>query len=546
MIEQLMVKDYILFDYVLLDFNKGMTVITGETGAGKSLLIDAIGYLCGQRITSNIVRKPAKKAILQMVLSCSDSRIISYLEENDFEVEDEIIIQRTVTDQQKSTIRINQQITTLSFVRSLMAKMIDIHSQMDTYQLMNEKVQMNVLDQYAHTFDLREEVSDLFDQYKKASDELEHLQNKTFSDDELDYVTFQYNKIEEANVQEGEFEQLQEDIKKLTDIEKNLENYSTCSYTISKDNGLLDQLYELSHSLQKSSQFEKEADTVENMYYSLQDIDDSLKEVIESGQQDQMNLDSLQSREYEIRQLFKKYGGSYDSLMEQKQKLNDQIDAIIHKEDVLKKKTMEVESLYNQYMKKALPLSKARQNAFKILKKEVESHFQDLMLDKARFQIAREEIKPSKTGIDSIEFQVSMNPGQPYSPLKESASGGELSRLMLALKVVFQSEEGIDTLLFDEIDTGVSGKVAFAMGSKMKSLSNNHQVLCITHLASVAAWADTHFCVSKSSTKNSTETKVEELDIEKQYEELSMMASGQVNQASLDAAKELKERAHLG
>ena len=218
MIEQLMVKDYILFDYALVDFTHGTHVVTGETGAGKSLLIDAIGYLSGKRINGNIVRKGKDKAILQMVCSTSSPKISQMLEENGFEAEDSILITRTVQANQKSTIRINQQITTLSFVRELVSYMIDMHSQMDTYQLMQPSVQLDLLDALAQTKDLREEVAQQYTTLKAIEKKYHTCKNESLSDDELDYLTAQLNRIDELNIQEGELESLQEKVKTISKI----------------------------------------------------------------------------------------------------------------------------------------------------------------------------------------------------------------------------------------------------------------------------------------------------------------------------------------
>ena len=228
--------------------------------------------------------------------------------------------------------------------------------------------------------------------------------------------------------------------------------------------------------------------------------------------------------------------------MKAKEQYMETIDKIIHRQAVLERLSKEKEEALTLYQTKAESLSKQRKSVFNDLSSQIETHFKDLMLKNARFKVDVQRKEPSANGIDDINFVVSMNPGQPFSLLKDSASGGELSRLMLALKVVFQSQQGIDTIIFDEIDTGVSGKVAYAMGHKMKTLSKDYQVLCITHLASVAAWADHHYRVAKNSQSDSTLAHVEELSDQQVLEELALMSSGSVSKASLMAAKELKER----
>ena len=546
MIEQLMVKDYILFDYALVDFTHGMHVITGETGAGKSLLIDAIGYLSGKRINGNIVRKGKDKAILQMVCSTSSPKISQMLEENGFEVEDSILITRTVQANQKSTIRINQQITTLSFVRELVSYMIDMHSQMDTYQLMQPSVQLDLLDALAQTKDLREEVAQQYTTLKAIEKEYHTCKNESLSDDELDYLTAQLNRIDELNIQEGELESLQEKVKICAEMEKNTELFSQSIYQLNKENGLMDTCYDLSKELSKTNSTSEIANQLMDIYYRFDEIKENLQEQLNQFDQSSESIDEMESRIYTIKAMYKRYGGSFFSLMEAKANLEKKIERFLSREHILAEMETNLSKARKAYDQLAEELSQKRKAIFSLVEQQVNQHCHDLMLEHADFYISSQEKEASKDGKDAIEFLISMNPGQPLVPLKDSASGGELSRLMLALKVVFQAQQGVDTIIFDEIDTGVSGKVAFAMGHKMHTLAQHYQVLCITHLASVACFGDRHYCVQKTSEDGSTQTSIHLLNEKETLEELAVMSSGQVNQASLQAAQELKDRAIHG
>lgn len=546
MIEQLMVKDYILFDYALVDFTHGMHVITGETGAGKSLLIDAIGYLSGKRINGNIVRKGKDKAILKMVCSTSSPKISQMLEENGFEVEDSILITRTVQANQKSTIRINQQITTLSFVRELVSYMIDMHSQMDTYQLMQPSVQLDLLDALAQTKDLREEVAQQYTTLKAIEKEYHTCKNESLSDDELDYLTAQLNRIDELNIQEGELESLQEKVKICAEMEKNTELYSQSIYQLNKENGLMDTCYDLSKELSKTNSTSEIANQLMDIYYRFDEIKENLQEQLNQFDQSSESIDEMESRIYTIKAMYKRYGGSFSSLMEAKANLEKKIERFLSREHILAEMETNLSKARKAYDQLAEELSQKRKAIFSSVEQQVNQHCHDLMLEHADFHISSQEKEASKDGKDVIEFLISMNPGQPLVPLKDSASGGELSRLMLALKVVFQAQQGVDTIIFDEIDTGVSGKVAFAMGHKMHTLAQHYQVLCITHLASVACFGDRHYCVQKTSEDGSTQTSIHLLNEKATLEELAVMSSGQVNQASLQAAQELKDRAIHG
>lgn len=545
MIEQLSVKDYVLFKSCIIDFTDGMSVITGETGAGKSLLIDAIGYLSGNRIKSNVIRNGKDKAILSMVLT-SNEKVNAILEENGFEVDDQVIISRTIlnNNNNKSTVRINQQITTLSFVRKIVNLLVDIHSQMDTYRLMDTSVQMELLDSYAKTMDLKASVKEAYVKYSNVLNELETLKNEEFSDAELEFLTTQLDEIENANIQEDELDALNDQIHEATSWYKNSEDLSSCLYEIDKENGALDSLYTLYKQASKSPILMDYEESFKNLYYSLQSVDEELKHMRDTHSNDSLDLDSLQSRQYLIKKLYRKYGGSYTSLMESKKSITDKIDRIIHRQDVFDKLEKEKEESFTAYMKLAKALSLKRKEVFSQLESKVMEHCKDLMLENARFMISCMEKKPSSNGIDDIEFLVSMNPGQDFSSLSASASGGELSRLMLALKVVFQASNGIETIIFDEIDTGVSGKVALAMGAKMKALSKNYQVLCITHLASVAVYANTHYLVNKKVSASETITNVQELDQDKTIQELAVMTSGEASQKAKESMQDLWVKIH--
>lgn len=373
MIEQLSVKDYVLFKSCIIDFTDGMSVITGETGAGKSLLIDAIGYLSGNRIKSNVIRNGKDKAILSMVLTSND-RVNAILEENGFEVDDQVIISRTILNNNKSTVRINQQITTLSFVRKIVNLLVDIHSQMDTYRLMDTSVQMELLDSYAKTMGLKASVKEAYVKYSNVLHELETLKNEEFSDAELEFLTAQLDEIENANIQEDELDALNDQIHAATSWYKNSEDLSSCLYEIDKENGALDSLYTLYKQASKSPILNDYEESFKNLYYSLQSVDEELKHMRDTHSNDSLDLDSLQSRQYLIKKLYRKYGGSYTSLMESKKSITDKIDRIIHRQDVFDKLEKEKEESFTAYMKLANALSLKRKEVFSQLESKVMEH----------------------------------------------------------------------------------------------------------------------------------------------------------------------------
>lgn len=538
MIEQITVQNYILFDKASVEFEDGMSVITGETGAGKSLLIDAIGYLCGGRIQGSIVRQGQDKAVLRMVLTSSPAADALLLEHG-FEPEDVLTITRTVNAAGKSQVRLNGQITTLGFIRQLTARLIDIHSQLDTIQLMDPAVQLDLLDQYAGVD--RQGVQDAWKEFASARQALQQAQNETYSDEELEFVTAQLNEIDSAKAGEGELEQLQESIRTASRSQKTEEEVREILGLLKKDGGILESVYELARVMKKNPGLAGRSDEIQSLYYQLESVGEEAQEQLDSVRDQARDLDAMQDREYQLKRLYRKYGGSREAMMEKRQALETRVDRILHRQDLFDKLEKQKKAALAAYVEKARALSKAREAVIPELQEQILSHARDLMLEHARFEIRRTDKTPGETGMDDITFYASMNPGQPLTPVRQSASGGELSRLMLALKTVFQTREGIDTIIFDEIDTGVSGKVALAMGSKMHKIAENRQVLCITHLASVAVWADRHFTVSKESDGQTTLTRISELDHEETLRELAIMAHGHATEQAVDGMRELQK-----
>ncbi|WP_305180062.1 DNA repair protein RecN [Faecalibaculum rodentium] len=538
MIEQITVQNYILFDKASVEFEDGMSVITGETGAGKSLLIDAIGYLCGGRIQGSIVRQGQDKAVLRMVLTSSPAADALLLEHG-FEPEEVLTITRTVNAAGKSQVRLNGQITTLGFIRQLTARLIDIHSQLDTIQLMDPAVQLDLLDQYAGVD--RHGVQDAWKEFASARQALQQAQNETYSDEELEFVTAQLNEIDSAKAGEGELEQLQESIRTASRSQKTEEEVREILGLLKKDGGILESVYELARVMKKNPGLAGRSDEIQSLYYQLESVGEEAQEQLDSVRDQARDLDAMQDREYQLKRLYRKYGGSREAMMEKRQALETRVDRILHRQDLFDKLEKQKKAALAAYVEKARALSKAREAVIPELQEQILSHARDLMLEHARFEIRRTDKTPGETGMDDITFYASMNPGQPLTPVRQSASGGELSRLMLALKTVFQTREGIDTIIFDEIDTGVSGKVALAMGSKMHKIAENRQVLCITHLASVAVWADRHFTVSKESDGQTTLTRISELDHEETLRELAIMAHGHATEQAVDGMRELQK-----
>lgn len=546
MIEELSVKDYILFDEAKIDFKNNMSVITGETGAGKSLLIDAIAAISGGRISKGAVRKGKEKAVLQMILSNSSKEVNDLLEENGFDVEDSIIITRIVNASGKSRMLINSRATTNAFVAKIVSRMVDIHSQTDTLRLMDPALQLSLLDRYAKNEALRQETAAAYTTLRQISAKIRKLKTETFSNEMLDSITRQLDTIEKAKIKPGELEALEKKIEQAEKLQDAFDGLSEAVYLYRKEGGIQDLMANATSALKRHETEDAFGQALDELNIQVTDLFERISDVKNDFFNDESSLDRMQSREYMIRQVFKANGGSYEAMMETKARLNEQAERILHRQDLFDRLEKERKEALNVYTRAASRLHQSRKAVVSELKGLIEAHAKDLMLEHCVFDIHFEKKNPSADGMDAIEFYASMNPGQAPSPISQSASGGELSRLMLALKVVFQAENGIGTLVFDEIDTGVSGKVALAMGSKMHALAKDYQVLCITHLPSVAVWADDHYRVAKHTDGLTTTTSVSLLDETEHFEELAIMASGGADEKSVESMKELSQRVRHG
>lgn len=546
MIEQLTVKDYILFDDAQIDFQNNMSVITGETGAGKSLLIDAIAAISGGRINRGAVRKGKDKAVLQMVLSNPSGEVIDMLEENGFDVEDEIVLTRIVNANGKSRMLLNSRTTTNSFVSEIVSKMVDIHSQMDTIKLMDPVLQLNLLDRYAGNESLRRQTAEAYDRLRMVTAKIRKLKNETFSMRKLNEITERLDRINEAKIKDGELEALEKKIEQAEKVHDAYESMSEALYLYRREGGIQDLLDQASRTLKNHETDEGYGEQLSDLSFQIQDLFERVSDTKSEVNTEENALDKLQERQFTIKDLFKENGGNFKNMMAIRDDLNEQVDQILHRQDLLDRLEKERKEALGAYTKLASRIHQNRKAVVAPLKELIESNARDLMLEHCVFDIHFEKKSPSADGMDAIEFYASMNPGQAPTPLRQSASGGELSRLMLALKVVFQAENGIGTLVFDEIDTGVSGKVALAMGSKMHALAKDYQVLCITHLPSVAVWADDHYRVSKQTDGTITTTSVHLLDEEDHLAELAIMASGSADEKSVESMKELSMRVRHG
>lgn len=545
MLKSLYIKNYILIDELRLDFKSGFSVFTGETGAGKSILIDAIGLLLGDRFSSDLIRHGNDKAVLEAVFYSDNKMIHQLLLNYGIELDsDELIISRELTRDGRSVNRLNNRSIAINILKELSVFLIDIHSQNDTQYLLNNKYHLNLLDEYNPDSNLLSSVKTLFQEYDSIRKELNHKEKTKYNPDDLEFLEFQINEINQANLVEGEDVELESKQKMMMSFEKISTRLKNAIDLFDENDGVSikfhDALKQL-HYIDELDDVKRVNEELNDLYYVLNDKIAELKHSFNSLSFDEDSLNAIQDRLFLINRLKKKYGKSISDIYAFRDQLVERVNMIENRQEVIDKLREHLNRAYDAFYKKAIQLSDYRKSQAKVLKMAIIKEIRDLYLDKAQFEIEFKESEPSSNGVDSVEFLISMNPGENLKPLIKVASGGELSRLMLGMKVIFNKLQKIETVIFDEIDSGVSGRVATAIGQKMSNLSKSAQVFSVTHLGQVAACSHSHYYVSKKQLKDITETNIVELDKQGRINELSMISSGTLNPASIKAAEELFE-----
>ena len=544
MLKHLYIKDYVIIDELSIDFTSGMSVFTGETGAVKSIIIDAIDLLCGSRLTTNVVYPQAEKALIEGVFILDSEIEKEILTQAGFDLTDEYVLSREITKDAKSTMRLNYRVITQNFAKELLNNIIDIHNQHETQYLLNNKTHRNLLDRFINDQSLIDEVKSKYDHYHKLDMDLKSKLNADFNEDDIEFLTYQKNEIENANLVDGEFETLTQRQKQIVAFEKINNNLQQAINCINNQEGALEQLYIASKYLGELE--EDEVLTTLNQrlkdnYYELEEISSQLDDYLHNLTYDENELNSIQDRLFLLGKLKRKYGDSYDLIQERYQTICDRLNMIANRQEYIDKATRDVAKALDIYHEYAIKLSELRREKALILSDMIKAQLNDLQLSNTKFDILFNHIAPSMYGNENVEFLISTNAGQPLGPLSKIASGGELSRIMLGLKTIFNDLQGIKTIIFDEIDAGVSGSIATAIGVKMHQLSTKAQVFAVTHLAQVAACSDQHYFVAKKSTTDKTTSTLTLLNNEERIKELAMIASGKISEASLLAAKELLE-----
>ncbi|MDO4702289.1 MAG: DNA repair protein RecN [Erysipelotrichaceae bacterium] len=541
MIKSIYIKDFVIIDEINLEFNQGFSAFTGETGAGKSIIVDAISYLKGQRIDTTVIKKGANQAIIEGVFLIDDCfELKEKLKDAEIEVEDELIVTRIIS-QQKNSIKINHRNVTLSFLKDCLSQYIDIHSQHDSQYLLAANNHIHLLDTYIQDVTLSQEVKEKYLKLKKIEEEYDIAINQTYNLQDLDYFKFQLEEITNADIKENEDLELEEQEKQLKTYEKSFETMNTVIESI-EHNQVLTHIYTSYKKLNELSEFEELASRLHSAYLELEDIYESIANYIHSIDYSLDQINEIQQRLFIINRLKRKYQFTIQGIFNAKKEFEEKIHSIEHRGVVLEQLQEQLFIAKDEFYFAANALSKVRKQKALELEKHIQQHLKDLMLNNAQFKIQLHEGKVSSDGIDEVEFYVAMNLNQALQPLTKVASGGELSRLMLGIKTVFSQLQGIKTIIFDEIDTGVSGPIASVIGQKMLEISMNTQVFAVTHLAQVAACSNYHYHVCKKDKDNHTVTDVTLLNYKQRIEQLAYISNDVLSESSLKAAEELLKK----
>lgn len=544
MLKSLFISSFVIIDQTTVDFDEGMTALTGETGAGKSIIINALEQLCGARASSSLVRKGSKKAVIEGVFDMNDS-IQKILDELNIDGDDDLIITKEILDNGRSTIKINYRTVTNSALKQVAPYLLDIHSQYQTQEIFNVKNHLKILQSFMNHQDdsLLSEYHKHYFEYKKISQKIKKLEQEDLSDERIEYYQKQYDELKDFEYTDEIIDQLEEELRMMKNYESMHKYMTDFNEAMSDKQGALNQINDALSALghmNDTESFSALYDEFYNQYYSMQDIVDRIGTAFDSIDFDEYRFNELQEELFTIHRLQRKYGYSVDDIYQAQTELKEKLDAALNREDVLADLNKQKDQAYHEAYQIASKLTSLREEQGLIFVDTLEKELKDLYLPDAKLKVDIKECSLSDTGKDDITFMVSMNKGQAFTPLNETASGGEISRLMLAIKTITMNQNQMNTLVFDEIDTGVSGKVADAIGLKMHSISLNNQVLCITHLPQVAIHADHHYAIKKSSHDEETFSTLAVLSEDERIEEIAKMLSGDVVTAeAIDNAKRL-------
>lgn len=551
MLKKILVQNYILIEKLELDFSNKLNIITGETGSGKSILIGAIDTVFGAKTSKDCIRTGCDRAYIELSLFLNQP-INELLTSNGIEnFGNELIISREIT-QTGSRSRVNGTLVNLDFIKVLRDKFLDIHSQHQTYSFMQPKYHIQLLDSYAKATcsDLFKEYTTLFEDYTTAKQELEKAKNaNNLTENQIEFLKFQIDEIEAANIKEiDEDEQLENELVVLENAEKLKELTGSVAWTLNNDDeSILNTLSQLKMNLSKASRMDTGLEDSEseliNIIESIKDLSSSLRDYSQTLDNDTERLNEIQERLFNLDKLKRKYGSGtaekpLENVLNTFEQLQNEYNTIVNFESNIEDLQMKVDNLHTKLLKLAKEISEKRKMYSEVLSSLIVEKLEKLELPKVQFKIDIQETELNKFGIDDVEFLISTNVSEPLRPLAKVASGGEISRVMLALKTIFAQHDDIDTVIFDEIDTGISGKTSQRVAEEISELANYRQIIMITHQAIIASKADKHIYVKKVQ-GDSTQVGIYELNEADKLKAIAELASGEITDQSLEFAKTL-------
>ena len=545
MIESLYIENFAIIDQVQIDFQSGMTVLTGETGAGKSIIIDAIGQLIGQRSQPSFVKNGADYAFIEGVFS-SNKEIDKILLDNNFPIDEHLVISKKINRDGKSAIKINYRNSSQLLLKKIMSQIVDIHSQFETHQLFNESYHLKLLDNFIgnELTDLKKEYLTLYQTYKNLNQKYLSLTKEELTYEQLDFYLAQLEEIEELDLENFDEEEFLKERNNLLNYEKNSQHIKNYKALMDSSKGIMDlfkqSLNELSYL--EIDDIKHNYDQLYDLYYTVDGINQDIYDQFSQSYFSEERYNEVQDTFFKLNKLKRKYGQTIDAIIDFKNSLIEKIELFKNRDQMIENINLKLKETENQLIYYAKKISILRKNKALELEKEVKYILNQMYLQQVQFKFDFQINDFNDNGIDNVKIVVSTNSGQPLQPLQKIASGGELSRIMLAIKAVSQNSKDGGTIIFDEADTGVSGKVAESIGHVMKKISKKQQVVCITHLAQVACFANNHLFIEKEQMDNTSKVHVRLLNEKESVYELAKMISGkEITQQSIDHAKKLKE-----
>lgn len=545
MIKQLRIKDYILIDELTANFHDGLNVITGETGAGKSILINAIDIAFAPRVSKDVIKHDREKAVIELVIENTKHDLSQLFEENGIDnFGSEIVLTKEIT-QSGVRSRVNGTLVNQEFIKQLKNYFLDIHSQHQTYAFMQPKYHITLLDNYACYGDKLAEYREKFKEYQNLQSQLECLKNASeLTENQLEFLQFQINEIESANItSDTEDEDLNRELEVLENAEKLKELTGSSYWAINGDDGsIMEALGKIKQNISKAVSYDNSLEELEqNLIDAIENLrlaGSELRDYSQNLDNDTQRLNDIQERLYLLDKLKRKYGGTLHAVLETFENLSKELNAIEFSTQNIDELEIKISHARIDLEKRASEISENRKNYAQVLSSLIQEKLEKLELPKARFEISVQPKELSLDGCDNVEFLISTNISEDLKPLAKVASGGEISRVMLAIKSIFAQSDDINTVIFDEIDTGISGKASQSVADEIVELSKYHQIILITHQAIIASKADKHFYVRKSQ---ADETKVEVyvLTGDNRIKALAELAGGEINEQSVEFAKSL-------